>query len=126
MNDIGRALLGDHEAAKRLTERKEAIKHITTWMYATSDLLPKQVAQALDMALSALRGPTREMVERMRGEWSEHYKSGVHAGNGVVCTKCDMWNSRRSQFCPACGRPMMDKAVDMMLERWKEALDEST
>ena len=103
--------------------REEAIKHITTWIYATSDLPPKQVAEALDLALAALRGPTREMVERMRGEWSEHYKSGIHAGNGVVCTKCDMWNSRRSHFCPACGRPLTDEAVDILWREWKEAAE---
>ena len=35
--------------------RDEAIKNITTWMYATSDLPPKQVAEALDLAIAALR-----------------------------------------------------------------------
>ena len=28
----------------------------------------EQINEALDLALSALRGPTREMVEEMRGE----------------------------------------------------------
>lgn len=35
--------------------RDEAIKNITMWMYATSDLPPKQVAEALDLAITALR-----------------------------------------------------------------------
>lgn len=50
--------------------REEAIKHITTWMYATTDLPPVQVAHALDMALTALRPVSREQVEKVwRGEW---------------------------------------------------------
>ena len=30
-----------------------------------------EVIEALDLALAALRDPTKEMVERMRGEWKE-------------------------------------------------------
>lgn len=26
-------------------------------------------------------------------------------------------------FCPACGAPMTDEAVEMVMERWKEALE---
>ena len=103
--------------------REEAIKHITTWMCATSDLPPKQVAQALDMAITALRGPTREMVERMRGEWEAVPRFGVY---DTACSKCGYAPGIRffsSDFCPACGAPMTDEAVDMMLERWKEAVD---
>ena len=106
--------------------RQEAIKHIRTWMLATSDLPPMQVAQALDLAIADLCGPTREMVERMRGEWHRRYKSGIHSGNGVVCSKCDMWNNRAAHFCPSCGAPMTDEAVDMLLERWREALENDT
>lgn len=47
--------------------REEAIKHITTWMYATTDLPPAQVAHAFDMALAALRSVSREAV----CEWEE-------------------------------------------------------
>ena len=83
-----------------------------------------ELHEALDLALSALRPVSREQVEKYRGEWSEHYKSGIHAGNGVVCTKCDMWNSRRSHFCPACGRPMTDEAVQMVMERLEALKDD--
>ena len=34
---------------------KEAIKHITTWLYAAPGLPPMQVVQALELAVSALR-----------------------------------------------------------------------
>lgn len=99
--------------------RAEAIKHIRTWMYATSDLPPKQVAEALDLALAVLRGPTREMVEEMRGEWIEDEFAISHCS---LCG-CELEEPEIiTPFCPLCGSPMTDEAVDMMLERWKEAL----
>lgn len=74
--------------------------------------------------LDALRPVSREQVEKVwRGEWHSHYKSGIHAGNGVVCSKCDMWNNRAAHFCPSCGAPMTDEAVQMVMERM-EALED--
>ena len=72
--------------------------------------------EAEKMALSALRGPTREMVERMRGEWVRH--EGYDE-----CASCSEKTIYGHNFCPHCGEPKTDKAVDMMLERWKEAVD---
>ena len=82
--------------------------------------------QAKDLALSALRPVSREQVEKVwRGEWHSHYKSGIHAGNGVVCSKCDMWNNRAAHFCPSCGAPMTDEAVQMVMERLEALKDEN-
>lgn len=68
--------------------------------------------------------PIREQVEKVwGGEWHSHYKSGIHAGNGVVCSKCDMWNNRAAHFCPSCGAPMTDEAVDMVMERLEALKD---
>ena len=89
---------------------------------------------ALDVALTALRGPTREMVERMRGRWVDLDGEEVETDeygcpSGVVsCSICDdnltaaEEYSCRGRFCPNCGAPMTDEAVGMMLERWKEAV----
>ena len=75
--------------------------------------------ETADTLLSALRPVSRERVEKVwRGEWHRHYKSGIHAGNGVVCSKCDMWNNRAAHFCPNCGAPMTDEAVQMVMERF--------
>lgn len=107
--------------------REEAVEVLRKLSVGLMDLGNKQkwdLTEAIGLALTALRTPTREQVEKMRGEWSEHYKSGIHAGNGAVCTKCDMWNNRRSHFCPACGAPMTDEAVDIMLERLRKMNEE--
>lgn len=97
----------------------------------------KRIA-ALDLALAALRGPTREMVERMRGEWEwfdEEIGSpleGTEREWGWRCSECkivlpddfdDPDNPPAMRFCQWCGAPMTDEAVDMILERWKEAVD---
>ena len=83
---------------------------------------PTYVKNAIRLAITALRGPTREMVERMRGEWETpgYYDDGgcfVHD-----CSKCGAPSNDEYQFCHACGAPMTAEAVDMMLDRWKEAL----
>ena len=109
--------------------REEAIKHITTWMYATTDLPPAQVAHAFDMALAALRPVSREQVERMRGEWQVCFEDWRKQIAGDQCSKCGFQHYGTSinhyHFCPACGAPMTDEAVQMVMERL-EALYEKT
>ena len=94
--------------------------------------------QGLDVAITALRGPTREMVERMRGKWVDikgekvvvdKYGCPVDWANCFVCGKYLVASEEYSctgHFCPNCGAPMTDEAVDMMLRRWKEAADGET
>ena len=84
--------------------------------------------QALDLALSALRPVSREKVERMRGEWTfKPFYKGTSRG-AIECQECKsaFEGSVEFNFCPYCGAPMTDEAVDMMLERWKEAVDGET
>lgn len=85
---------------------------------------------AHEAAIAALRGPTREMVERMRGEWVEEpystksERARIIHSKKCICSVCNKSNGRKKEnFCPACGAPMTDEAVDMMLRRWKEAMD---
>ena len=83
----------------------------------------KRIA-ALDLALSALRGPTREMVERMRGEWRS-----IHGLAEYYCSRCGeefeihSYDKEKYQFCPHCLSPMTDEAVDIELRRWKEVVE---
>ena len=79
--------------------------------------------QALDLALSALRPVSREQVRR--GEWE---KIGAdYRGQGGIwkCTACGKTYPYKCDFCPNCGAPMTDKAVDMVMERL-EALHSET
>ena len=90
--------------------------------------------QALQIALSALRPVSREQVEKIRGEWIDIDgetvpvdKYGQTLG-WAECSACGQYLTASDEypctghFCPSCGAPMTDKAVDMELERWKEAV----
>lgn len=65
--------------------------------------------------ISALRPVSREQLEKVRGEWT----------TDGVCSRCGfdaMYYKGvpvqvRTNYCPACGSPMTDKAVDMVMER---------
>ena len=96
-----------------------------------------KMIEALEMALSALRGSTREQLEKVRGEWIDCDggkvpvdKYGQPCG-WAKCSACGEYLTASDEypcighFCPNCGAPMTDKAVDMVMERL-EALYEET
>lgn len=74
--------------------------------------------EAIEIAIAALRPVSREQVERMRGEWT----------TDGVCSRCGfdaMYYKGvpvqvRTNYCPACGSPMTDKAVEMVMKRMEE------
>ncbi len=72
-------------------------------------------------ALSALRPVTREQVEKVwRGKWIGIPNMGVY---DIACSKCGYSTGIRfwsSDFCPNCGAPLTDEAVDMVMERLEE------
>ena len=87
---------------------------------------------ALDMALSALRPVSREQVEKVwRGEWiTKHYVDGILEGtNFDECSKCGYQRvfenpelKTKYIFCPNCGAPMTDEAVQMVMGRFGGAI----
>jgi hypothetical protein len=42
----------------------------------------------------------------VHGRWVTHYRSGTPVSEGYVSTCCDMWNKRKSPYCPNCGAKM--------------------
>ena len=98
------------------------------------------VLDFINAAISALKGPTREQVEKMRGEWEWFDETvgtpidGYEREWGWRCSKCKTVlpdefdnpdDSPAMRFCQWCGAPMTDEAVDMVMERL-EALYEET
>lgn len=45
-------------------------------------------------------------IETKHGQWQKYYKSGTTVKNGFVSSCCDMWNERKSHYCPHCGAKM--------------------
>lgn len=85
-----------------------------------------KIIETLEFAAAALRPVSREQVEKVwRGEWKCVPKLGVY---DMACSKCGYSPGIRfysSEFCPNCGAPMTDEAVEMVMERM-EALYETT
>ena len=85
--------------------------------------------EALDLALSALRPVSREQVEKVwRGcEYCKKHKINL------VRIEMDYNDSpgsperlnptRIPKFCPICGAPMTDEAVEMVMERLEALKD---
>lgn len=83
--------------------------------------------EAVALALTALRPVSREQVEKVwKGERiTKHYVDGILEGtNFDECSKCGYQRvfenpelKTKYIFCPNCGAPMTDEAVQMVMER---------
>ena len=47
-----------------------------------------------------------EVREVIHGKWLKEYASGTTVSQGFVASCCDMWNERKTSFCPYCGAYM--------------------
>lgn len=114
------------EAIALLNEQYETCKRIYDCSADQIKSYPNvpKFMEALGMALSALRPVSREQVERMRGEWRECFEDWRKQIAGDQCSKCGFQHYGTSinhyHFCPACGAPMTDEALEMVMERINE------
>ena len=76
--------------------------------------------QALQIALSALRPVIREQVEKVWMGCEKCNGAGEYSRYAENLTKILL-----AKYCPHCGRPLTDEAVDMVMERL-EALHSET
>ena len=62
--------------------------------------------------------PTREQVEKVwRGEWIDTRESSKDVPT-CMCSRCTrVVVGLESKFCPDCGSPMTDEAVEITLQR---------
>ena len=82
----------------------------------------EEQAKAYFWARTVLRPVSREQVEKV---WRGHWVKCKHA-DYYVCNKCStVSKAGEDEFCKSCGAPMMDEAVQMVMERL-EALYETT
>lgn len=114
----------------------EEAAHILEYSRIVSENFTQEAVTATYvMALASLRGPTREQVEKMRGEWIDIDgekvpvdKYGQPLG-WAMCSACGEYLTASDEypcighFCPNCGAPMTDEAVDMVMERLEAMKD---
>ena len=84
--------------------------------------------ELLKAGLDALRGPTREMVERMFPGCKmckpvchkcKSYPLALYPQACKTCVEHSKFEAA-SNFCEDCGRPMTEEALDMALRRLEE------
>ena len=92
-----------------------------------NDFLYRRRKEMAEIALTALRPISRERVEKVwRGEWREEIvnkcdwkgkKREYYQPHS--CSKCHRADpgEGKSKFCPHCGAPMTDEAVDIVMKR---------
>ena len=88
-----------------------------------------KLAEALDMALSALRPVSREQVEKSWAgcEYCEKHKINLVRiemnYNDSPGSPKRLNPTRVPKFCPMCGCPLTDEAVEMVVERLEALKD---
>ena len=95
--------------------REEAINRIENHMevHGIGEYPHIALKEALDMAITALRPVSREQVEKVwRGCINCHDKEEL--AKHIHC-----WPS----FCPVCGRPLTDEAVEIRLKELEALRD---
>ena len=114
---------------------REEAAHILEYSRIVSENFTQEAVTATYvMALAALRGPTREQVEKVFPgcRSCKSCRSCVFSINNLKdmpCKKCDpnaeyvLTEYKPSNFCPVCGKPLTDEAVQMVLERLKGMKD---
>ena len=103
-------------ALKSCKDRLEHLENAPSHHYGK-----RQRQRAIELEkvkIEALRPVTREQVERVwRGEWEPGNPICPICGKEFDGLDADIWADWMPNFCPHCGAPMTDKAVDMVMER---------
>ena len=117
---------------------EETIQDTDTYWESCSEALQKELDEQKEvflLALSALRPVTREQVEKMRGEWIDCDGGKVPVDKygqpfgWAMCSACGEYLTASDEypctghFCPNCGAPMTDEAVQMVMERLEATKD---
>ena len=123
------------EAAKWLAE---TIQDTDTYFSSCSEALQKELDEQKEvflLALTALRPVSREKVEKVFPgcRSCKSCRSCVFCINNLKdmpCKKCDpnaecaVTEYKPSNFCPVCGKPLTDEAVQMVMDRLNKLTSE--
>ena len=72
--------------------------------------------------IAALRPVSREQIEKV---WRAHWNESTHLGGFVYCSRCgyNALEANNYTFCPKCGSPFTDEAVEIVVERLEALKD---
>ena len=118
-------MMAREEAIALLNEQYEICKRIYDCSADQRKSYPNvpQFMEALGMALAALRPVSREQVEKV---WSPcNFCAGAKYITGEVTAVYPVSETHQQEtlaegdfdFCPVCGRPLTDEAMQMVMER---------
>ena len=93
--------------------REEAIAFLER--YIDNDCYTAACQEAHRMAISALRPVSREQVEKVWRGCEKCNGAGEYSRYAENLTKILL-----AKYCPHCGRPLTDEAVEMVMERMEE------
>ena len=118
-----------HEAIEQL---KSLLDHCKT-MRESGEIWARD-CEALRIAIAALRGPTREQVEKVwGGEWigsADGYADGELVYDIWECSECGYVIDEEDdpdmlpQFCPKCYAAMTDEAVEIIMQRLEKLYED--
>lgn len=90
--------------------REEAVDFLS--QYVGNDCYTEKCQEAHSMAVSTLRPVSREQVEKAWRGCEKCNGAGEYSRYAENLTKILL-----AKYCPHCGRPLTDEAVDMVMER---------
>lgn len=82
----------------------------------------------LVQSISALRPVSREQVEKMKSSWKSFF-NGDYNDEIYYCEECGSSlekNAKLPNFCPYCGAPMTDEAVEMVMKRLESTYEQDS
>lgn len=97
-----------NEAVKYLESLKTICQDAEEWADFSKE------CEALNIAIAALRGPTREHVKALP---KCNYCEAEWGTCDPITNRFTMPLRGGIRFCPMCGRPLTDEAVDIIMQR---------
>ena len=109
--------------------REEAIasyEKLYEYMVGDDDAIKLDYGEFMELnhyIRTALRPVSRERVEKV---WRAHWNESVHLGGFVYCSRCgyNALEANNYTFCPKCGSPFTDEAVEMVMRRLEALKDD--
>ena len=103
---------------------RKILQKLATNSLCVEDYSNDKIKISSRMGAQALRSVSREQVEKVwRGEWNYSHTTETDHFAVVKCSKCGheafaiALYVKDENFCPHCGAPMTDEAVQMVMER---------